>query len=103
MEEKELYKRVKIYRASREAVLDTVQRMCQYRNVVQHQELPEGYIVLGVYYNNQCASFDYTVAHESFPIVADGCMIPMCENDYGFITETYEVKPVGNYPPGSDE
>ena len=103
MEEKELYKRVKIYRASREAVLDTVQRMCKYRDVVQHQELPEGHIVLSVQYNYQCNSFDFFIAHESFDVVAEGGEVPYWENAAELMTETYEVKPIGNYPPGSDE
>ena len=92
MEAKELNRRVKIYRASREAVLDTVQRMCKYRDVVQHQQLPEGYIVLSVQYNYQCNSFDFFVAHESFDVVAEGCKVPYWENASELMTETYEVK-----------
>ena len=92
MDAKELNKRVKIYRASREVVLDTVQRMCKYRDVVQHQQLPEGCIVLSVQNNYQCASFDFIVAHESFGIVAEGGEVPYWENAPELITETYEVK-----------
>ena len=93
MEASELNKRVKIYRASIEAVLDTVQRMCRYRDVVQHQQLPPDCIVLSVQYNYQYNSFDFFVAHESFDVVAEGCKVPYWENAAELMVKTYNVIP----------
>ena len=91
MEAKELNKRVKIFRASKEAIVDSVQRLYKYIDIVQHQELPEGYEVLGVTYNPAYRAFDFVVAHESFPMVGEGCKLEIIGEDMA--THTYMVKP----------
>ena len=94
MEEKELYKRVKIYRASREYIMDTVRALESRVNILQREELPDGYIVLDVQYNYQCGCFDFIVAHESFPRVAEAGEIQFFDEDGMRTVRTYEMIPI---------
>ena len=91
-EDKDLHKRRKILSIPFDEVLDNLYALRKIENVVQHKELPPGYIIKCVQHNFEQQTFDFLIIHPSFDIVSEGAVAPQMDDMY-LVINSYEVKP----------
>lgn len=90
---KDLHARRKILSVSDNEVLQSIYSLHDIENIILHKELPEGYIIKGVWYDHASGSFDFIIIHPSFDIVLEGAVPPHVD-DLNLIVKQYNVKAV---------
>jgi|LGVE01.1.fsa_nt_gb hypothetical protein len=91
-EDKDLHKRRKILSIPFDEVLGNLYALRSVENVIQHKELPPGYIIKCVQHNFERQTFDFLIIHESFEKVLEGVVAPYIDDMYVTV-KSYEVKP----------
>lgn len=91
-EKKDLLKRVKILSIPYIEVLESIVSFHEIESVIEHGELPRGYLVTSVHYNYPTQTFNFLIIHESFDIVEAGAVIP--HYDDVLKVQLYKVDPL---------
>ena len=81
-----------------DCVLNPIPRMV---SVIQHEELPKEYEILGVSYDFCRDGFIFKLSHPSWPEVEEG-EIPEIINKIATITKLYSVHPYNPQPSAKD-
>ena len=90
----DLMHRRKIITLSHDEVLQSVMKLNGSIDIIDHSELPEGYIVVSVHYDWQTRSFNFVIVHPSFDVVIPGVKAPYVESVFSMVTTHYKVVPV---------
>lgn len=92
-EAKDLLSRRKILSIPSNEVLQSIYSLHEIENIICHKELPEEYIVKGVWHNYVQDTFDFMIIHPSFDVVLEGTTPPSID-DLNLSVQQYKVKKI---------
>ena len=90
---KELLTKRKILSIPYHEILESIMKCCPLHTIKNRKELPEGYMLTGVYYDPMTYSFNFVICHDSFDVISAG-EIPPQWDDITLTQTTYRLEQI---------